>query len=300
MCTVLILSAIIAVLTLVAGRAVSELGLLAGRLPDFLAASSGKIAQLQGRISLYIGSVPGDLGAYLQAGFDAILAELSRIPGWLSSWLLSLATGFAVKLPDILLFLLTSSLGAYFCSASYTQLLRFFKNQIPRRFQGKAKIVYMDLRKSLGSWVKAQLIMTVITFFVLLLAFLLLRIKFSLLLAAVIALIDLLPVFGTGTVLLPWALIELFTGGQPMALGLFITYCAAAVLRNTMQAKLIGDQLGLHPLITLVAIYIGFRSVGVLGMILFPIFAVMIKRLNDHKIIKLWKEPDLTGGGEAL
>ena len=92
------------------------------------------------------------------------------------------------------------------------------------------------------------------------------------------AVVDALPVLGAGTVLLPWALYEMLTGQVPLALGLAITYAAVTVLRSAIQAKLLGDQLGLHPLASLAAIYAGWTLCGVLGMLLFPILAICVKQ----------------------
>ena len=109
-------------------------------------------------------------------------------------------------------------------------------------------------------------------------AFLLLRLRYALLLALLTAVVDALPVLGVGTVLLPWALYELLTGQVPLALGLAITYAAVTVLRSAIQAKLLGDQLGLHPLASLAAIYAGWTLGGVMGMLLFPILAICVKQ----------------------
>ena len=289
LCTALLLAVLIALITIGLGRAASELGALAGKLPDLLSGAGQKLENWQDAIFDYIDSLPGNLGSYLEAALDTAMEQLTQLPGLISAWLLNMARGFALKMPAIVLFIITSGIGAYFCSASYPEILRFFSRQIPVNFRTKAKLVYGDFRRSLGKWFKAQLTLTAITFCELLVVFLLLRVDYSLLLAALIAFIDLLPVFGTGTVLIPWAFIELLIGNQPLAVGLFIAYMAITLIRNMIQAKLLGDHLGLHPLVTLVSLYVGFRAIGFWGMLLFPILAVMLKQVNDHKLIKLWK-----------
>ena len=101
------------------------------------------------------------------------------------------------------------------------------------------------------------------------------------------AVIDALPVLGAGTVLLPWAVYDLLTGNVPLALGLAITYAAVTVLRSAIQAKLLGDQLGLHPLASLAAIYAGWTLWGVMGMLLFPILAICVKQALPG--LELWR-----------
>ena len=105
------------------------------------------------------------------------------------------------------------------------------------------------------------------------------------------ALVDALPVFGTGTVLLPWAAYCLLSGAAARGIGLLISWGVTNLVRSCAQAKLLGDQIGLDPLASLTAIYIGWRVKGVIGMLLFPLILVTLCQLNDRGVIRLWKEP---------
>ena len=120
-------------------------------------------------------------------------------------------------------------------------------------------------------------------------AFLLLRVPGAAVLAGVTAFIDALPVFGTGAVLVPWALFSLLLGETRRGLGLLLTWGLAELLRNAAQAKLLGDQIGLDPLASLLSVYVGWRVAGVGGMLLFPLGLMVLIRLNDRGVVKLWK-----------
>ena len=111
--------------------------------------------------------------------------------------------------------------------------------------------------------------------------------EYHLLLALVTALIDALPVLGTGTVLLPWAVWLLLTGNMPLGVGLVLTYAGVTITHQSIQAKLLGDQLGLHPLATLGAIWLGFRVWGVAGMIVFPLLAVCAQQALSGLTLRL-------------
>ena len=100
--------------------------------------------------------------------------------------------------------------------------------------------------------------------------------------AAVTALIDALPVFGTGTILIPWALALFLQGETKTGIGLVILYGAAALSRQALEPRLVGKQVGLNPVLTLLALYTGYRLLGVGGMIVFPIAAMLFKQLWDH------------------
>jgi predicted PurR-regulated permease PerM len=136
---------------------------------------------------------------------------------------------------------------------------------------------------------RAQLLLMGICFLELLAAFLLLGVRSAPILALVTALVDALPVFGTGAVLLPWALYCLLLHETRRGLGLLVTWGLAELTRNAAQAKLLGDQIGLDPLASLLSVYIGWRVAGVGGMLLFPLGAMVLIRLNDRGVVRLWK-----------
>ena len=108
-------------------------------------------------------------------------------------------------------------------------------------------------------------------------------------LSLVIAIIDIIPVLGTGTVLLPWIAYSLITGNFGMAIGLGIMYAAITVIRQIIEPKLVAGQLGLPPFLTISAMYVGLKIIGVLGMFIAPMIIIMLKLLNDEGILHLWK-----------
>ena len=124
----------------------------------------------------------------------------------------------------------------------------------------------------------------------LLVALLLLRVRGAAGLAALTALIDALPVFGTGIVLLPWALVCLLLGDTRRGLGLLVSWGLVCLVRSCTQAKLLGDQIGLDPLTSLLSVYVGWRVCGVWGMLLFPILAMILIQLNRRGVIHLWRQ----------
>ena len=109
----------------------------------------------------------------------------------------------------------------------------------------------------------------------------LLRQRYALLLAALIAAVDALPVFGVGTVLLPWAAVALLRGETAAGLGLLLTYGAASLTRTALEPRFLGRQIGLSPLLTLASMYAGFRLYGILGMILLPVAVILAKQIYE-------------------
>ena len=145
----------------------------------------------------------------------------------------------------------------------------------------------MDTLKSMKTvllgWLKAQVKLSGVTFGMMALSFLLLRIPYGLLWAFLVALLDAFPILGTGAVLVPWSLVSFLQGDSLRAFGLLGTYAAVTVTRTVLEPRLVGRQLGLDSLVTLVCFYAGFRLWGILGMILAPMLAVVAVQLTGEK-----------------
>ena len=276
-CALCFSGAALGLLWLLCGRLLRELGELLPRLPELFSRLSGTLELWRGHLDRWLSRTPEGLSQWMERSLSEAAARLAALPAALAQRGLSALSAAAAQAPSALLFGVTAVIGTYFISAAYPELLHGAARLLPDRFLYRARLLRRELRRTLGRWTKAQAIMTLITWGMLTGAFLLLGVRYALLLAMGTAVIDALPVLGTGTVLVPWALYSLFTGDRGLGLGLLITYTAVTVLHSSIQAKLLGDQLGLHPLATLAAIYAGWTLWGVWGMLLFPILAICVK-----------------------
>ena len=150
---------------------------------------------------------------------------------------------------------------------------------LPEQFRSKYLPAMKELKRSLLGWITAQLKLSAITAGLLILGFWALQIPHGPLWAVLTALVDALPVLGTGAVLLPWAFICLLQGKTVRAVGLLGVYAVVWLVRSVLEPKLIGKQLGLDPLLTLGSMYAGYRLFGLPGLILSPVGAVCVLRL---------------------
>ena len=180
-------------------------------------------------------------------------------------------------------------INIFFQNASFPKVLAFLEAQVPQSWKQRFTGMGEDLKGSLGGWLRAQLILMSITFFELLAAFLLLKIPSPAAIAALTAVVDALPLFGTGVMLVPWAVCCLLLGQSARGLGLLISWGGVSLVRSCIEAKLLGDQIGLHPLASLMAMYVGWRIWSVWGMLLFPMLLVTARQLNDRGVVRLWK-----------
>ena len=213
----------------------------------------------------------------------------SSLTGQVSSAALRGLSALMGALPGLFLACGTTVLAVFFTLSAYPQVMAFLRRQLPERWRGRAGGVKASVLDTLGKWLRAECILLLVTFFQLLAGFLLLRQEYALLLAVVIALIDALPVFGTGTVLLPWAAVLCVAGDVPRGIALAALYAVIAVVRSVLEPKVMAAQVGLPPLVALAAMYVGFRVMGVAGMVLLPLAVLVVKQLHDGGFVGLWR-----------
>ena len=207
---------------------------------------------------------------------DSLLRSLSsRAMAWLGS--------AAAALPGGVLAIATGVLAIFFTSASYPELCAALEHAVPEEAMAKLRLFRGGVMRSLARWLRAQATLSLITFSELLIGFLLMRQSYSLLLAFLITLLDALPVFGTGTALVPWAVFTLLFGFPPKAIVLLALYLCTLITRNTLEPKLLSAQAGMPPVASLFAMYLGYCTFGVAGMVLFPFLLLLFAQIRNAK-----------------
>lgn len=287
--TLLLLALLVWGVLALSAKGVSAATDFARRAPELMAALGQALESAERKTLAYIAAAPDGVAEYMKTALEAVGSALYALPAALSQWLLDALRRAAQASPDFLLFSVTAGIGTYFISASFPRTKAFIKAQLPEKLCRRASILAAELKNGFGGFLRAQLILMAMTFFELLLAFLLLRVENAVGIAAVTAVIDALPVFGTGIVLVPWAAYALLTGETGLGVGLIICWGIVNLVRSCVQAKLLGDQIGLDPLVSLAAVYVGWRVWNVWGMLFFPLLFAAVQQLNDKGLIKLWK-----------
>lgn len=287
--TIGVLGILMWLLFICASKGVSAASDFAKRTPEIMRAVGQNIKSLEDKLLTFFSASPDSVEQYMKSVMDALGEALFGLPAVLSQWVLDFLGKAAQKSPSTLLFAVTAGLGSYFISASFPKTTAFIEAQLPENMRQKLNALSGEMKNSMGGFFRAQLILMAISFFELLIAFLLLRVKNPAGLAAITAVIDALPVFGTGIVLVPWSIYCLLFGNYGRALGLIICWALVNLVRSCAQAKLLGDEIGLDPLSSLASMYLGFKLWSVWGMLLFPLIFSVIRQLNDKGIIKLWK-----------
>lgn len=266
--------------TVLCAAAVRQLRSLAGILPGLEEAARTGLDLVQTNLLALTARAPRNLRPVLTEHLRLLFSDGSTLLGKITAWLLGLAGGILGRLPDSALGFGTGILSAFLISARLPKIRGWLLRRIPRDRLNILLARFRRLRRMLRSWLTAQLKLMSVTYCILAAGLTLLRIPRSLLWAFVIALVDALPVFGTGTVLIPWALVCFLQGNRVLALGIAGTYATAALTRSILEPKLLGQHLGLDPLAALAALYIGCRLWGIAGMIAAPMITVALLQLR--------------------
>lgn len=198
--------------------------------------------------------------------------------------------GAAGKLPSAFVFIIALILATYFISYDGERIKNQIKKIIPPDKLYKIRFIKHKLSKACGGYLKAQAILMSIVFCILLTGFLMLDVELALILAFVISIWDAVPVLGSGIILNPWAIINLLQGNYFKAAGFFLLYLIILFTRQLLEPRILSGQLGIHPIFTLVAMYVGLKTMGIPGMILGPI--VLIILINILKLNSELEEGD--------
>lgn len=191
-------------------------------------------------------------------------------------------------LPGIFAGLLFISLATFFLTKDYEKIKSSIRLKLTDKQLSNIRIVMNEIKKTAFGFVKAQATMVSMTFAIVLIGLLVLRVKYAFILSVIIGFVDLLPYVGTGLIFIPWA-ITLFTlGDSGLAIALIILYVIIVVQRNIVEPKILSSNIGLDPLSTLIAIYLGFKFFGVIGLIIGPVTLIIIKMI--YKISEKNKE----------
>ena len=216
----------------------------------------------------------------IDKGIQELTNNLQTVLGKIVDWAQA-SIQVALYLPQILIFILVTVLSTYFMSSDKNKIINFLDLQIPTNWLNKTRNLTTNVFSAFFGWLRAQLILTSITFTELLIGLLILGVNNALLIALLIALVDVLPVLGAGTVLIPWAIITLVLGNTKLALSLALLYVIILFVRQLIEPKVLGKQIGVHPLFTLAGMYIGLRIWGVAGMFIGPLSIVALKYLFE-------------------
>lgn len=258
---------------------VGEIVALAGNWEGLLASLQALVEDLGVRFSRGMELLPASLREASDALVEQGFAWLETAIPQLLSWAMDRAAEVARALPSFLVATVVFIMAAYFLAVDFPHL----RHQVTDRLPEGPRFFFSQVKRAVsvgfGGYIKAQVILSIGVFFILMGGFLLVRQPYFLLLALALAVLDFIPIIGSGTVMVPWAAVDLVMGDYRHALGLMAVWGLVALFRRVGEPKILGDQTGLPPLLSLASVYVGMKAGGVAGMILGPVLCLVALNL---------------------
>lgn len=231
--------------------------------------------------------LPNEVMTFFQSSSNDFLSTITE----LAKKVLNSILMWITQIPTICIYIGITILATYFICTDRFYMLDQLEHHFPKTWVKRFSVHLKEITTSLGAYLKAQIILVVISFIILLIGLFVLKfcgfkINYPLVAALGIAFVDALPILGSGTVMLPWAVIAAINGDINLGIALIILYIIIIVVRQFIEPKIVSNEIGIHPIFTLIAMYTGFKLIGVIGLLVGPIILIIVKSIFGTMIDK--------------
>ncbi|MDR1101529.1 MAG: sporulation integral membrane protein YtvI [Clostridiales bacterium] len=279
-----------AVVGFIVTKMVIEMINFATNSPAYIESATITINNISERFVSWQAALPDSYNALIEMAVTSLTTQTMAILGSFSQTAMTWIKDIATALPGFLLFWLIFIVASYFMCKDFALIKRWLMLQIPLRRRGQVTQIKGFATTAITKYFRGMGIMLGIVFCVLLTGLLVLGVNYAFWIAFFLAILEILPLIGTGIVLVPWGLYTIFIAHSlPVGIGLLVLYLVNIVIRQLAEPKIISKSLGLHPMITLIAIYVGLKTFGFTGVIVFPIIALVLVSLQRAGVLKFWQ-----------
>ena len=259
---------------------VSEASSLLGSLNIYFEKGYQLFEKILSKFDFTSFQIPDNIMGAIQ---NSAMNFLETLTQWAKN-VLTVAINFLTSVPTIGIYAVVTLLSLYFICVDKVYMIDQLEHHLPKSWVKKIGIHLKEIVKTLGGYLKAQFTLVVISFIICLIGLYVLHfigfnIEYPLLMALIIGFVDLLPIFGSGTFMVPWAVITAFMGDYKLALAILILWAIISVVRQFLEPRIVSGNIGIHPIFTLIAMYTGFKFIGILGMIIGPIILIILKNI---------------------
>ncbi len=260
------------ILILIILRLVKELNDLYLTLPQMVAETQQFIDLWVKKGVLFYGTLPKSVTDNLQAFLENLTNILQHWTGELLGVLLSILSG----IPSVIMIILVSLVATYFFSRDREKIARLWLGVIPPPWGLRVLEISKQVAVAFQAYVRAQFILVSIATFLSIVGLYIIGAEYALTIGLLVGFLDMIPVLGPGTVFVPWAIWAFVTGDILMGIKLIVLYLLVMVIRAVLEAKVVAVNLGLHPLAVLVAMFVGLKTIGIIGLVLGPMLVIAI------------------------
>jgi len=268
-------------------RIVKEASQFTQELPHHIESTQIIIEKWIGKTQNFYITLPISIQDVLKNGFKNIITTITSAVGpGVGKGSISIVS----FVPNFFVVFFITLVSLFFFSYDREKINTFIQKQIPQSWQGTYGLLKKAMTGALFGYVKAQLTLMLFVMIICIIGLTVVGYEYSLFFGVFIGFLDAFPFVGTGAILIPWAIWKGITGDIPYALGLAITYASVVVIRQLLEPKIVGHHIGIYPLVTLMSMYIGAKVLGFIGIILGPVFVIIIKTLQDIQLLPQWKQ----------
>ena len=219
---------------------------------------------------------------------DASKEILLKVSKWLTNFLTKLID-IVTSIPTIAIYMVITILSLYFICTDRIYILDFMEHHMPKRWVKKIGVHIREITKSLGGYLKAEIILILVSFIISVIGlyifkFIGMNVKYPLLIALAIGFVDALPILGSGSVMVPWSIILAINGDIQLGIAVLILWIVMSLVRQFLEPKIVSGKIGIHPIFTLIAMYTGFKVIGVMGMLVGPIVLIILKSIFASRL----------------
>ncbi len=275
---------IVFVLVLIVGaRLATEAGDLVRAIPRLFSELVPFINRAFDELEVAVAAYDTELATVIDQMATSTLKTISQTVTDFSAKALIFVTGLATSIPGTIVNVVITVISTFFMAIDYDIVMGFLKKLIPASKREIFDTSAHYTKSMIGVYIRSYALLFTLTFVELTIGFTLLKIPYSILLALIISIFDLMPILGTGGILLPWALILLVIGNIKLAAGIAALYIIITFVRQTLEPKIVGAQIGLHPLATLIAMLLGLGLFGLVGLLAFPVTLSVLNAMHRTK-----------------
>ena len=237
-----------------------------------------QIQETIGKIIVSRISISNNVTNLMQDASKEVLLKLST---WITSFLTQLIS-IITSIPTIAIYVVITILSVYFICTDRIYILDFMEHHMPRKWVQKIGVHIREITIKLGGYLKAEAILILVSFVISLVGlyifkFVGMNVKYPLLIALGIGFVDALPILGSGSVMAPWAVMEALNGDIQLGISILVLWIIMSIVRQFLEPKIVSGKIGIHPIFTLIAMYTGFKVIGVMGMLVGPIVLIILK-----------------------
>lgn len=236
--------------------------------------------ELYGLVATQISFADLEIAEELNTVFQNLIGNIGNFISSFSMNAIKVLTSGIAGIPGLIIKLILMIISCFFFLLDYDKVMAFFYSLLPKK--KAVETVKWYVKNTLLVYIRSYTLLFLLTYVELSVGFQIIGIPYAPIIGLMVAVFDILPILGTGGILLPWAVVLLIIKEIPMGIGMFLLYLVITVIRNILEPKLVGKQIGLHPLATLISLYVGLKVVGILGMLIFPTTLAVLSSMRKE------------------